>query len=170
MAAFERQGPLPVELVTGWPVRPPDSALRATEAGIILGAFRLPGLIEALRQSSPARSLRIDNDVESESWTDRQGHSIRVVHPPSVPVSVPEEALGDLDSLERWVQETHGSTGRIILISPTGAWWILNDSGLELSLTSGPPAWTVSVAGEADYEPFSWLPSPEVAEAVKSFL
>jgi hypothetical protein len=84
-------------------------------------------------------------------------------------VSVPEEALEDVDSLERWLQETQGSTGRIILIAPTGAWWIVNDSDLELSLACGPSEWTVFVAGEADYEPFSWLPSPELAEAVKHF-
>lgn len=167
--AFEQQGSLPVRLVNGWPVRLPDSALRATEAGLILGAFHLPGLIEALRQSYPALSLRIDDHVESESWTDNQGRTIRVVVPPSVAVAVPEETLEDVDSLEQWLQETHGSTGRVLLAEPTGAWWIVNDADLELSLTCGPAAWTDSVAGEADYQPFSWLPNPEVGNPVKNF-
>ena len=52
--------------------------------------------------------------------------------------------------------------------APAGALWIVNDSDLELSLTCGSLAFVAYLAGEEDYEPFSWLPIPDTADTSRA--
>jgi hypothetical protein len=62
-----------------------------------------------------------------------------------------------------WAQQTHGSTGRLLLTQRHGDWWIVNDSDLERTLLCGSPAWVARIAGEDSYEAFSWRPDLTIA-------
>ncbi len=100
---------LPVSLIDGWPEQLDGSLIMASEAGIRLGDFFLPGLLPVLRAASLVLVLRIDDQVESETWTVTTPEGTerveRVVDPPTSPVPLPTGVLGEDEDLQRWVSE-----------------------------------------------------------------
>jgi hypothetical protein len=143
-----------------WPEATPGSMVVAREAGITLGSVALNDRSWAEMRSGQVVSIRIDEHPVTDGWVTRHPdgyEETRTFVIPTEPEPVPSEVLVSQRSLEEWVWDIHGATGRLLLWDDSREWWLLNEPDLELTLISAPEHRFMDEFQKMTGAPFAWV-------------